>query len=128
MSRKSAAFTIIELLLVVAIIGILASVVLARVGGAKASAQKARTEASMRSAQTAATFCMDSSNDLNTPDIANLICAGQGNWPAPVGFGWAYGNFGTCSFDGDVSDNTFMFCANDGVKVISCTETGCVTT
>ena len=122
---KSKAFTIIELLIVIAIIGILASVIISSVGHAKPMAQEAKTIASLRSAQQVAVYCVDSKNNLNTPDVANLICAGQGNWPAPVGEGWVYGNFGACSFDGNVSDGTFTYCANDGVDVISCSDTGC---
>jgi prepilin-type N-terminal cleavage/methylation domain-containing protein len=125
--HRTSGFTLIEMLVVIAILGILASVVLNSVAGARAKAHQAKTEASLRSAQTTATYCMDSGNDLNTPDIANLICTGQGNWPAPVGAGWVYGDAGSCGFDGDVSDNDFLYCATNGITVITCTDTGCST-
>ena len=119
------AFTIIEVLIVMSIIGILASIILGTVGTAKPKAQTAKTLASLRSAQQVAVYCVDGNNNLNFPNIANLICDGQGNWPAPVGDGWSYGDAGTCSFDGDVSDGTFMYCASNGTDVIQCSDTGC---
>jgi prepilin-type N-terminal cleavage/methylation domain-containing protein len=128
MNRKdTSAFTLIEILIVIAIIGILASVVIRNVSGAKARAQEAKTIASLRSAQQVATYCMDDHANLNTPNISNTICAGQRNWPAPVGYGWAYGTAGTCGFDGDVSDNTFLYCATNGTKTVTCTQNGCTT-
>ncbi len=128
LEKKEKAFTLIEILIVMAIIGILASVVIRSVTRAKPLAQEAKTMASLRSAQQVATFCMDDHANLNTPDIANLICAGQKNWPAPVGYGWSYGDAGSCGFDGDVSDNTFLYCATDGTTVITCTQNGCTKT
>jgi len=120
-------FTLMELLIVIAIIGILAMVVFPNLTGARIKAQQSKTEASLRSAQTSATYCIEDRENLNIPDIANEICTGQDNWPAPVGDGWTYGDAGACVFDGDVSDNTFMYCATDGTKIIQCTETGCTT-
>lgn len=124
--KKSDAFTLIELLIVIAILGILASIIIPTLSGARPKAQEVKTFASLRSAQQVATYCADDGNDLNTPDISNPICSGQGNWPAPVGDGWAYSDFGGCVFDGDVADRSFMYCATNGVNVISCTETGCM--
>ena len=127
MYQDKTGFTLIELLITMAVVGVLATVVVQNVSGAKAKAQEARTVASLRSAQQVATYCLDSKNNLNTPNIANVICAGQGNWPAPVGMGWEYADTALCTFDGDVSDGTFKYCATDGTKTISCTESGCLT-
>jgi len=123
-----AGFTLIELLMVIAIIGVLSSIVLSNLSGARNSAQEAKTEVSLRTAQTASLVCMDGGDNLTVPDVANAICPGQDNWPAPVGLGWVYGTVGTCGFDGDTSDNTFLFCATDGVSVVTCTQDGCTTT
>ncbi len=118
-------FTFVELIIVIGVMGILASIVLSNISGARAQAQQAKTVASLRSAQTTATYCADDTQNLNTPDIANTICTGQRNWPAPVGNGWLYQDAGSCVFDGDVSDRTFMYCATDGTQVITCTVEGC---
>ena len=119
-------FTLIELLIVIGIIGILASVVITNVSGARALAQQAKTEASLRSAQTVAMYCLDANTALSVPNVANIICDGQGNWPAPVGFGWSYDEEGTsCGLDMDVSDGSFLYCATDGTRTTTCTENGC---
>jgi type IV pilus assembly protein PilA len=118
-------FTLIELLIVIGIIGILASVVLTNVSGARALAQQAKTEASLRSAQTVAMYCLDAGKGLETPIFGQIICDGQGTWPAPVGLGWEYQLAPCASFDGDVSDGTFTYCASDGTRTITCSENGC---
>lgn len=120
-------FTLMEVLVVITIVGILANIVLSNVIGARASAQTAKTEASLRSAQAVATYCMDEGKNLTVPDITNAICDGQDVWPAPVGDGWSYGDAGTCVFDGDTSDSNFMYCASRGSQVIQCTDMGCIT-
>ncbi len=119
-------FTLIELLITIAIVGVLASVVISNVSGGRALAQQAKTEASLRSAQTVAIYCLDVNSDLNAPNIAHVICDGQGNWPAPVGFGWEYQESPCESFDGDVSNGSFLYCASDGTRTITCTENGCI--
>jgi type IV pilus assembly protein PilA len=124
--KKISGFTLIELLVVIAIVAILASVVLSKVSGGKGKAQDAKTFASLRSAQQVATYCLDGNQNLSVPNIGNPICAGQENWPAPVGSGWVYADFGSCTFDGDVSDNTFSYCVHNGVSVISCSQNGCL--
>ena len=117
-----------EMLLVVMIVGILASVIMARASTAKKKADAARTLASMRSAVGTATTCLDDGNDLNPPVIGTPICAGEDDWPAPIGSGWVYGDFGGCVFEGDVGDSDFTYCANDGTDLITCTPLSCIKT
>jgi prepilin-type N-terminal cleavage/methylation domain-containing protein len=124
-SNTEHAFTIIELLVVIAIIGILASVVIQNVSEARPKAQEARALASLRSVHSVAVYCIQDGDNLNIPNTANPICAGQKDWPAIDGDGWAYGDAGACAFDGDVSDNTFMYCATNGTKIIQCTDGTC---
>ena len=125
--KRIEAFTLIELLITIAIVGILASLVISNVSGGRILAQQAKTEASLRSAQAVAIYCLDMNTNLNVPNIANTICDGQGNWPAPVGFGWIYDEDGTsCGLDMDVSDGSFLYCASDGTRTITCTENGCI--
>jgi type IV pilus assembly protein PilA len=123
--KKQSAFTLVELLLVVAIIGILASIVIQNVSGARPKAQEVKMLSSLRSALPVAMYCVEDGNNLIIPDAANLICVGQRNWPALTVDGWAYGDAGVCVFDGDVSDNTFMYCATNGTKIIQCTNGTC---
>lgn len=119
--------TLVEVLIVIAIIGILASTVIHGVADARPAAQQAKTLTSMHGIQSAAIYCVDGGQNLHTPDMTDVVCVGQGNWPGPLGDGWSYGDAGTCAFDGDVSDNAFMYCATDGTTVIACTESGCST-
>jgi len=92
-------FTLIELLLVIAIIGILASVVTVSLTGAKEKAKRASALTSASSVLTELVTCADDGFEPNVPASGggNLICnctnCGHSEpWPATFAkTGWAYG-------------------------------------
>lgn len=118
-------FTLAELLVVIAIIGILSSVVFSMVTAARNSARATSALTTARSAQTVASLCRSDGANLSTPNPSSAVCAGGANWPAFEPVTWSYGDAGTCVFDGDVSDETFTYCASGDGEVVRCTERGC---
>jgi len=71
MKHKQKGFTLIELIVVVAIIGLLASIVLASLGSARKNARIAAAQGSMRNLTTAMVLCLDEGNTFNLPTESN---------------------------------------------------------
>ncbi len=80
-------FTLIEILVVIAIIGILASVVLTSIGGAKKRAIFTRTKLEMREIENAMYMYLVDSNNEFPPDVSRALPPGleaylsSGEWP-----------------------------------------------
>lgn len=106
MLQNKTGFTLIELLIVMAIIGILASVILISMAENGKKAKVASVSTSMRTAMTALASCLEEGNSVNGPNLSggNQLCP-IGNpaalWPV-LQWNWVYvvgGNYSSnCDF------------------------------
>jgi prepilin-type N-terminal cleavage/methylation domain-containing protein len=125
MHTKERAFSTIELLTVIAIMGILASVTVVGVSHMRVSARIKAVEGLMEGARTGAIGCLARGRALEDRIDRGIMCGTDGlRWPDLPG-PWTYE---TPTADiSDISSRTFSFSATgDGATVI-CTEDACST-
>lgn len=139
-SIKKAGFTLVEILVVVAIIGILSSVAIVNLSSAKDKAKRARVLSQLSELSAAIIVCQDDNKNVTfdgstecsgnqAPLVEQSVCLNSvATWPTLVD-GWIY----DANCNSDVSQNTWVYQAcestgancDSGKKRVNCSQGGC---
>lgn len=108
------AFTLIELLIIVAIIALLASAILVMVGQSRRNARLNSAKTALKSTLPAIIACKDGNGNVNNPVAGDAICStnvglNNAKWPI-LSYGYNYvagGNYSVnCKFDISTNNDT----------------------
>ncbi len=126
--KKKKGFTLIELLIVIAIIGILASIVLVSLNSSRTKARGAAFKSSVSSIIPAAIICEDSGYALDAYSAGAAVCSEITTQTYPDVAAQCTGGTVTVA-GGTTGDGLFTVTAacvtGGGVASTTCTETGC---